>query len=391
MLIAEVAFWFCLASVVYGFGGYFAAALLLSGVLNRKVIKADLEPRVTVVISAFNEEREIARTVTNKLSLDYPPDRLDVIVVSDGSTDMTDQILHGLVARSAGRLKFLRQEPRQGKTQALNTAVRHSTADIIVFADANSIYAQNSLRALVRSFADPSVGYVTGRMIYTNPAGAAIGEGSATYMRYENALRVIETRLGSIVGVDGGLDAVRRELYVPMRADQLPDFVLPLNVVEQGKRVVYEPEAVIYEPALAGASNEFRMRVRVSLRALWALYDKRNLLNPFRYPLFSWQLWSHKVLRYGAFVPLLGLLISSALLDGYDLFYEMFLELQIAAYGLALLGHVINRWPSSVSMLLAPYYFVLLNAASAVAVWKLIRGQKMAVWKPREGAESLWR
>lgn len=391
MILVEIAFWFCLAWVAYVYAGYFAGAFVLAGILNRNVSKADIEPRVTVIVSAFNEEREIARTVANKLSLDYPPDRLDMIVVSDGSTDRTDEIVRSLVERSAGRLRFMRQEPRQGKTQALNAAVRHSTAEIVVFSDANSIYAPNSLRALVRSFADPSVGYVTGNMLYTNPAGVAIGEGSAAYMSYENALRTLETRLGSIVGVDGGLDAVRRDLYVPMRADQLPDFVLPLNVVEQGKRVVYEPDAVVYEPALAGASNEFRMRVRVSLRALWALYDKRNLLNPFRYPLFSWQLMSHKVLRYGAFLPLLGLLATSVLLEDEHPFYEVFLDLEIAVYALALLGHVMRQWPSTVSTLLAPYYFVVLNAACAVAFWKLLSGQKMVMWKPREGAESLWR
>ena len=115
--------------------------------------------------------------------------------------------------------------------------------------------------------------------------------------------------VGSVVGVDGGIDAIRREIYVPMLADQLPDFVLPLSVVEQGKRVVYEPDAMVYEAALADVTGEFRMRVRVSLRALWALYDKRRLLNPFRYPLFAWQLMSHKVLRYLAFLPLVGLVV----------------------------------------------------------------------------------
>src|SRR6266849_3389283 len=143
---------------------------------------------------------------------------------------------------------------------------------------------------LVRSFADPSVGYVTGNMTYTNPTESAIGEGSGTYMSYENLLRALETKLGSIVGVDGGVDAIRRQLYVPMRPDQLPDFVLPLSVVEQGKRVVYEPDALLYESALSHAEDEFRMRIRVSLRALWVLYDKRNLLNPFRFPVYSWQL-----------------------------------------------------------------------------------------------------
>ena len=340
-----------------------------------------------MVIPASNEEEEIESTVANKLSQDYPSDRLEVIVVSDGSTDQTDDIVRGLAERSHGRLRLLRQEPRQGKTQALNMALRHTSADIIVFADANSIYAPNTVRSLVRSFDDPSVGYVTGQMIYTNPADAGIGKGSGLYMSYENLLRSLEIRLGSLVGVDGGIDAIRRKLYVPMRPDQLPDFVLPLSVVEQGHRVVYEPDAVLYEPALASATDEFQMRVRVSLRALWALYDKRNLLNPFRYPIFSWQLLSHKVFRYVAFLPLLGLAVFNVLAAGQHPFYVGVLAVQLVAYAFAVLGHFVGQRRAKASKLLLFYYFVILNAACGLACWKFLNGQKMVMWKPRLGAQ----
>jgi cellulose synthase/poly-beta-1,6-N-acetylglucosamine synthase-like glycosyltransferase len=387
MMFVEIGFWACLGLVTYIYVGYLAGVFLLAPILSRNVSKADIEPSITVVIAAFNEEREIESTVVNKLSQDYPSDRLEVIVVSDGSTDRTDEILRGLADRSEGRLRLLRQEPRQGKTLALNMALRHTSSDIVTFADANSIYAPNALRSLVRSFADPSVGYVTGQMIYTNPTDAGIGEGSGTYMSYENVLRSLENKLGSIVGVDGGIDAVRRQLYVSMRPDQLPDFVLPLSVVEQGKRVVYEPDALLYEPALSHAGDELRMRVRVSLRALWALYDKRNLLNPFRFPVYSWQLVSHKVLRYGAFFFLMGTLIFNAVAAIWDhSFYRWFLVLQLVAYAFAALGHVFRRSPTKASKLMAPYYFVVLNAACALAFWKFLTRQKIVLWKPRTGS-----
>ena len=381
----QIGFWVCLWLVIYIYAGYAACVFLLSRILNREIHKADIEPRVAVVISAFNEEREIRDTIVNKLSQDYPQDRLEVLVVSDGSTDNTDEIVQGLVDRSEGRLRLLRQKPRQGKTQALNLALRHMSADIVVFADANSIHAPNAIRVLVRSFEDPSVGYVSGRMVYTNPTGVGIGEGSGNYMSYENVLRALETRLGSMVGVDGGIDAIRRDLYVPMRPDQLPDFVLPLSVVEKGRRVVYESDAVLYERALSSAMEEFRMRVRVSLRALWALYDKRSLLNPFRYPLFAWQLISHKVLRYAAFLPLAGLLIFNAVVAREHPFFAGFLALQLSAYALAALGHFLRRLPAKASKLLVPYYFVILNAACVIAFWKFLTGQKMILWKPRQG------
>jgi len=386
MTLAEIGFWICLSLIFYIYAGYPSIAFLLAQVLNRSVSKANVEPTVTVVIAAFNEEREIQATVSNKLAQDYPSDRLEVIVVSDGSNDRTEEIVQGLAKRDEGRIRLLRQEPRQGKTQALNLALRHASTDIVVFADANSIYKPDAIRALVRSFADPSVGYVTGRMVYTNPAGAGIGEGSGRYMSYENVLRSLETRLGSIVGVDGGIDAIRRELYVPMHPDQLPDFVLPLSAVEGKRRVVYEPDAVVYEPSLADVKDEFRMRVRVSLRALWALYDKRSLLNPFCYPLYAWQLVSHKVLRYGAFLPLMGALLFNALLAGQHLFYTGFLALQLAAYALAAVGHFLNQGSARASKLLLPYYFVILNAACAIACWRFLTGEKMVVWTPRQGA-----
>jgi glycosyltransferase involved in cell wall biosynthesis len=385
-VLVEAGFWLCAAVVLYVYVGYPAAVFLLGSIRGSAVSKADITPRVTVLIAAFNEEREIERTVTNKLQQDYPAERLDVTVVSDGSTDATDAIVAELARAAAGRLRLIRQEPRQGKTSALNKAVAESSSEILVFADANSMYAPDAVRNLVRNFADLSVGYVTGQMVYTNPDGSGIGEGSGAYMRYENALRILETRLHSVVGVDGGIDAVRRELYVPMRADQLPDFVLPLNVVEQGRRAVYEPAARVYEAALAAAGHEFRMRVRVSLRALWGLFDKRNLLNPLRYPLFAWQLFSHKALRYGAFIPLAGLLLFNVLAAKAHAFYAGFLVLQVLGYGLAAAGPILSRLRSVAPKLLAPYYFVLLNLACAAAFWKFLNGQKMVIWKPRGGS-----
>jgi cellulose synthase/poly-beta-1,6-N-acetylglucosamine synthase-like glycosyltransferase len=390
-MLAEAGFWILLGLVVYVYAGYPVGVSVFALFRNRRVVKADREPTITVVIAAFNEEAEIGRTISNILSQNYPPERLNVIAVSDASTDATDEILADLAGRSAGRLTVQCQEVRQGKTAALNLAVSRATAEIIVFADANSFYAPGALRALVRSFADPSVGYVTGRMSYTNATGSGVGEGNRIYMRYENFIRTRETRLGSIVGVDGGIDAIRRDLFVTMRPDQLPDLILPLSVVEQGRRVVYEPDAVLFEPALARASDEFRMRVRVALRALWALYDKRVLLNPIRYPLYSWQIISHKVVRYVAFIPLVGLFGYNAWVAGRHPFYGGVFAVQLACYALAVLGHLFRNSSMGFRQLFTPYYFCVVNAACMVALWKFLTRQKMTVWKPRVGDEAPYR
>jgi cellulose synthase/poly-beta-1,6-N-acetylglucosamine synthase-like glycosyltransferase len=336
------------------------------------------------VISAFNEASHIEATVRNKLDQDYPHGLLDVMVVSDGSTDGTDQVLTRL-AQHNPRIAFFRQEPRAGKTAALNWLLERARGEIIVFADANSMYRPDTVRRLVAPFADPEVGYASGRMLYVDPEGSLVGDGCTAYMRYENALRALESAVGSVVGVDGGVDAIRRALYRPMRPDQLPDFVLPLAVVEQGRRVVYAPEAVLEEETLTSEGAEYRMRVRVTLRALWALWDKRVLLNPLRFPLFSWQLTSHKLLRYLSFLPLAAAAVINWLLVPRGWIYGMLAAGQCCAALLALLA---RRGPPRLrGFFLARYcyYFLLLNWASAVALLRFLRGEKQMLWQPRTG------
>ena len=234
------------------------------------------------------------------------------------------------------------------------------------------------------NFADQSVGYVTGKMIYVHPDGSTVGDGCSAYMRYENILRGLETKIGSVVGVDGGIDAVRRSLYRPMNGDQLPDFVLPLNVIDQGFRVVYEPAALLRESALKEFGDEYRMRVRVSLRALWALWDMRKLLWGKDF-LFAWQLWSHKLLRYLCFVFMFAALASNLFLVWKGAFYLTFFLLQITVYCSSLLMPWLNARGLHWGGLNFMRYFLLLNIASAHAFSKFICGKKQILWTPRKG------
>ena len=222
-------------------------------------------------------------------------------------------------------------------------------------------------------------------MIYADPDGTPIGEGCSAYMKYENILRAIETRLGSVVGVDGGIDAMRKALYRPMNPDQLPDFVQPLKVIEQGYRVVYEEEALLWEHTLKKSDDEYRMRVRVSLRAFWALFDMKKLLAPWRDPLFAWQLWSHKVLRYLCFVFLAVAYFSNALLIGKGLLYQSAFIMQSAAYIAAMMAPLLERNGMKSRILTFSRYFLLLNVAAAHAFGKFIMGKKQVIWTPRKG------
>ena len=247
------------------------------------------------------------------------------------------------------------------------------------------LYSDDALRKIVRNFADPEVGYVTGKMIYTNPNGDTIGDGCTTYMRYENFLRSAETRAGSIVGVDGGIDAVRKNLYQPMSPDQLPDFVLPLSIIEQGYRVVYEPQALLKEPALQESGDEYRMRVRVALRSFWALKDKRHVLSFKRFKLYAWQLWSHKVLRYLSFIFMLIAFVSNLLLLSHGNFYRLVFVLQVGAYLGVLLSPYFEKMGYKIRILYLFRYFVLLNVAAAHAFVNFLQGRKLVMWTPRKG------
>ncbi len=371
----------CLAALaipLYVYLGYPLTLLAFHGRVNRTVVGK--RQRVTVVIAAYNEVGHIAATVRNKLTQDYPGDLLDVVVVSDGSTDGTDAAVAELGDR---RVRLLRQEPRKGKTSALNLAIATVSSDIVVFSDANSLYEPDAIRHLVAHFGEPSVGYATGRLVYVAPGESAVGTGSGMYMRYENWLRVLETRAGSVVGVNGGIDAVRRDLYRPMRPDDLPDFILPLRVVEQGYRVTYCPEAVAREAALGRQTDEFRMRVRVSLRALHALWTMRRLLHP-RFGLFAFQLLVHKVLRYLVVVAMIVVFFGSAIFARYPAFRPL-LAVQCVFYGLALLGWF-SRGRIALRPVFVPYYFCLVNLAAGVALIRFLRGERQVTWNPRKGA-----
>ncbi len=380
--MAEIIFFGSLAALFYVYLGYPLIVSLLSRIRPRHIGAGDSYfPAVSIVIAAHNEEASIAKTIENKLTIDYPEDLLEILVVSDGSTDGTDGIARSYEGR--GPVRFIRQEPRAGKTAALNLAVPLAKADIIVFSDANSIYRRDALCKLVRNFHDPEVGYVTGKMLYVDPKGTVIGNGCSAYMRYENFLREQETALGSVVGVDGGIDAMRKSLYRPMGPDQLPDFVQPLRVVEQGYRVVYEAGAVLKEDALGSSGDEYRMRVRVSLRALWALKDMRHLLGFRHSALFAWQLWSHKLLRYLCFFFMAGAYVSNLLILPGNRVYKTLFVAQSVLYAAALLSPLAEK--AGYRFLYVFNYFVLINGAAMHAFFKFLAGKRQVVWVPRKG------
>ena len=377
-----VFFWLSIFAIFYIYIGYPILIVIFSVFSNRPVQKYPISPFVSIIISAYNESEHICQTVQNKLDLNYPSDKFEIIVVSDGSTDGTDEIVRSL---NSSQVRLIRQEVRAGKTVALNLAVSHAKGTIIVFSDANSIYDLDAIRKLVANFSDSDVGYVSGKMIYVNSDGSPVGDGCSAYMKYENCLRKYETKVGSIVGVDGGIDAVRKELYTPMDIGQIPDFVLPLKVIAEGYRVVYDAEALLKEDTLKQARDEYNMRVRVTLRSLWAILDMRHLLSIKKFGFFAFQLWSHKVLRYLCFLFLIFAFITNCFLLEEGIIYVIFLILHIFAILITFLLPFLERRSIDILPIRFINYFFLLNMACAHAFLKFISGKKQILWTPRKG------
>lgn len=378
-----ILFWISLGLILYIYLGYPLTLWVLSFISHKEPQKEFIYPTVSILIPAYNEERYIKDTIENKLALNYPMDKLSICVISDGSTDQTENIVKSFQAHG---VRLLTQTIQQGKTAALNKAVNNTTGDIIVFSDANSLYDKDALLQLVQNFIDPSIGYVTGKMLYINPDKSLVGDGCSTYMKYENYLRTLETQCGSIVGVDGGIDAVKRDLYIPMPLNALPDFVLPMKVVERGFRVIYEPNAILREQTLSAGRDEFSMRTRVALRAFDTLWTMKHLFNPFRYKLFSFQLLFHKLFRYTTGLLLIILFVSNLLLVmANQPFYSTLLGLQVVFYLLAITGFLAEKINLHLSCVFPAYYFCLLHISSTIAFFRFLKGEKKYVWEPRKG------
>ena len=378
----EIIFWLSIVLLMYPYFFYPLIALAIGAINPKPIRRQDWLPMVTVLIPAFNEEDCIGATVQNKLEQNYPAEKIQIIVVSDGSSDSTDEIVKTFQDRG---VILLRREGREGKAAALNAAIDFANGEIVVFSDANSIFNKDTIRRLVENFADSDVGYVTGSLGFITDAASASGGGAGAYIRFENFLRIAETRCGSVIGVNGGVDAIRRRLYVDTPPNLITDFILPLTVMVGGHRVVYDSRAISQEVGNTQLSSEFRMRVRVALRAMQGLSYMRRLLNPIRFPIESFCIFSHKILRYMAFLFLIAALISNVLLAKFSDFYQSLLIVQVLVYAVAVLGllRVLPAWLRRITVV--PSYLLMSYAAFALASFKFLRGDVMAIWRPRAG------
>ena len=391
MSLALFVFAVTLAAPAYIYFGYPALIYLVSRLRPRPFRPAGDtgEPTATLLVPVYNEETVIEGKIANTLALDYPPDRLETLVVSDGSTDATEAIVRGFSLQAGDRVRLL-AIPRSGKAFALNEGARAARGEILVLTDANTLLEPGSLRPLVDPFADPGVGGVCGNKKQRPPAGAdTTAEGENLYWRWDKWQKALESRAGSIFAADGTLYAVRKELYVPI-ADpaQADDIAISARVVLQGRRLLYEPRAVAWEEAPAEGRDEFRRKVRVtnhSVRALWNL--GRGLWTSGFY---SVELLSHKFFRHLVPFFLIPLFLSNTVLaaGGSPVFRLLFAG-QVLFYGLALAGFALRGTRlGKAKPFTVPYYFCLVNAAAFLGVLSILRGRRLRAWTPRSGLSS---
>lgn len=374
-----IVFWACCALLTYVYVAYpFLVRLLAAQFGTSPRIGAAL-PAVTVIVTAYNEEKCIRAKLDNLTALNYPSELLTILVVSDASSDSTDDVA---ASYDPARVRVLRLDSRRGKTACQNAAAEAAKGDILVFTDATTRLHTAALRRLVESFADPAVGCAGGRLVYVSSVDSVTGRGGETYWNYEVGLRAAESRLGSMIGVSGCLYAVRRSLYVPIDPGLISDFVIAMRVRERGLRTVLAFDAVCYETTLDRAGQELSMRVRVAIRTLNALCHERRFLNPLRYGYFSWQLWSHKVLRYASPLLWIGAIASNLFLAVHSSAYLTLLLAQLILIGAGALGFLLQGRRQPLGFLDRPYYFLLTNLASLLAMVRYLQGERMVTWQP---------
>jgi cellulose synthase/poly-beta-1,6-N-acetylglucosamine synthase-like glycosyltransferase len=369
-MLAELVFWIAVGIPLYAFLGYPLVLLAFRFGIHREVRKAPIRPFVSLLIPAYNEARVIARKIENSLALDYPRDRIEIVIVSDGSSDQTVNI-----ARSAGGVRVLALPQNRGKVAALNTAVAGLVGEIIVFSDASAMLAPDSVRRLVENFADSSVGAASGRYKVVKPNEVNIGASEDFYWKYEAFLKTQESRLASTLGAHGHLHAIRKELYPYPPAETInDDYVIPLSVLGRGFRAVYEPAAVVFEEAQE--MTGFGRRVRIVAGNLQQLHHLGQFLSPPR-PLPLFFFLSHKVVRL--FIPfaMLMALAASLCLAGRQPYPEL-LGAQLMFYALAALGVTGHLRPRALRL---PFYFCMVNSAAFFGVYHALTRRRSMAWK----------
>ncbi len=374
----ELLFWLFVGITIYVYFGYPLLLIIVAKISNQSVRRANITPSVTMIIAAHNEEKSIHRKLQNSLNLDYPKDKLEIIVASDGSTDKTNVIVGKFKDQ---RIRLVYDPIQKGKSSIQKKAVENANGDVIVFTDAPTLLDSNALSKIVRPFYDKTVGCIMGKAKNIDISETSVSEANNLYNLYEEFLQKKESQIGSLAMGSGWLFATRKNLIEPLDINVGDDFVIPLGVVEKGFKVIYERKAISYDRGHIETKAMFRAKYRVVTKDLRGLFSKKVLLNPIRFPLVSWSLISHKLLRWLIPYFLIVVLISNCFLLNI-IFYQITFALEVTFLLLSLVGWILQNKGIKVKVFYIPFYYCLVNLAALIGVAASFLGKKMGHWTP---------
>jgi cellulose synthase/poly-beta-1,6-N-acetylglucosamine synthase-like glycosyltransferase len=382
----QIIFWISLFIIIYTYIGYGILLFIIIRFLRLFRKKKELDPEyelpsVTLIVAAYNEEYCIEEKIKNTLDLEYPSDKASFIFITDGSTDGTAEIIAKYPS-----IQLMHQPGRSGKIVAVHRAMQEVKTEIAVFTDANTLLNKKALINIGRHFQDPTVGAVAGekRVQIDDSGDATAGEGF--YWKYESKLKAWDSELFSCVGAAGELFSVKTALYIPVPVDTLlDDFMISMLIAEKGYRIVYEPDAYATETASANTKEELKRKIRIAAGGIQSFLRLTKLLNPFKYPVLSFQYLSHRILRW-TITPFLmvfcfGLNWYIVLALEGDWKFQIILGLQVLFYGFALLGWMMQTRSIKVKLFFIPYYFCMMNYAVFAGIKRYMSSSQTVLWE----------
>jgi poly-beta-1,6-N-acetyl-D-glucosamine synthase len=379
--LVEILLWASLGTIVYSYLFYPLLVAVIVRLVGKRATATDdaYLPSVSVVVSLYNEEAVLPERLTNLEAVEYPPEKLEFLLGSDGSTDRTNELLAAWNS-PAGRIFCFPR--RRGKGPTLNDLMKEATGEIVVFSDANTVFEPGTVRRLVRRLADPSVGAVCGELILKAEENESGGLGEKSYWSYENWLKRMESDFDTLLGATGGVYAIRRTLFVPLPAGKsvTDDFLIPLKIVMQGYRVIYARDAVAFERTSGSMRGEFRRKARIGAQNFSVIREIAPLLSPAA-GFTAFALWSHKIIRWCVpFLAMIAFLATASLALASPMYAGMF-AMELAFLGLGAVGFAADRWKLDIGSVALPYYILAMNLALLVGFFRFLARRQDATWE----------
>lgn len=380
-MIAYVIFWLCLAVIVFTYAGYQLLLTALVAIKRPRPLPEMTDwPRLSALIVAHNEQENIRNKIRNILDSGYPPDKLEVIVCSDGSTDDTNELVEQFGDR---RVKLAASAENIGVNEAFALGVGSATGELLLMTDASSLFEDGAILKAARLFADERIGLVTGRIHYRNPLNSSVGKGYGAYWSIETPVRQLEAALGLAAVIVGAFEMVRRQAYLPVPSQYNNDMAQPVYARSLGFRVGFAPDALLVAVQRKNPEQEFACRLRMAIRG-WSSIPYILKVAPLSRNLASWAaLICHKYLRWLTWLFMIGVLVTNVLLLE-SVFFQVFFCLQVAFYLAAAVGWLLSVRKIRVKLLWIPFYFCLLQAGGMVGLIQTLGGKRVGTWKPRD-------